>query len=72
MEGQIGLFNEAEMEQDLSLLELEQEEAVTATTADTRKKRTTDKVRYAGLPVEKKFLDVLEEERFCSDCIPLW
>ena len=38
VEGQIGLFNEAELEQDLSLLELEQEEAVTAATTDTRKK----------------------------------
>ena len=68
VEGQIGLFNEAELEQDLSLLEPEQEEAVAATTTDTRKKRTTDKVRYTGLPVEKKFLDVPEEERFCFDC----
>lgn len=68
VEGQMGLFNEAELEQDISLLELEQEEAVTAATTNTRKKRTTDKVRYAGLPVEKKFLDVPEEERFCLDC----
>ena len=71
LDGQMNLFNEAELEQDISLLELEVEETVMVIPTETmgaRKRRITDKVRYSGLPVEKKFLDVPEEERFCSDC----
>lgn len=67
MEGQLNLFNEAEQEQDVSLLEEEQEETKTVTFM-VRKGRSADKDRYAGLPVEKKYLDVPEEERFCPDC----
>lgn len=67
MEGQLNLFNEAEQEQDTSLLEEEQEETKTVTFT-VRKGRSADRDRYAGLPVEKKYLDVPEEERFCPDC----
>ena len=64
---QLNLFNEAEQEQDTALLEEEQEETKTVTFT-VKKGRSTDKDRYAGLPVEKKYLDVPEEERFCPDC----
>lgn len=67
MEGQMNLFNELEKEQDPSLIEEEQEETQTVTFT-VRKGRSTDKDRYAGLPVEKKYLDVPEEERFCPEC----
>ena len=67
MDGQLNLFNEAEQEQDISLLEEEQEETKTVTFT-VKKDRSADKDRYAGLPVEKKYLDVPEEERFCPDC----
>ena len=67
MEGQLNLFNEAEQEQDVSLLEEEQEETKTVTFT-VKKGRSADKDRYAGLPVEKKYLDVPEGERFCPDC----
>ena len=67
MEGQMNLFNELEKEQDLSLIEEEQEETQTVTFT-VRKGRSTDKDRYAGLPVEKKYLDIPEEERFCPEC----
>lgn len=67
VEGQLFLFNELEQEQDVSLLEEEQEETVTVTKT-VRKKRATDKERYAGLPVIKKYLDISEEERFCPEC----
>lgn len=67
MEGQLSLFNEAEQEQDLSLLEKEQEETKKVTFL-IHKGRSKDRDRYAGLPVVKKYLDVPEEERFCPDC----
>ena len=67
MDGQLNLFNEAEQEQDVSLLEEEQEETKTVTFT-VKKGRSADKDRYAGLPVEKKYLDVPEGERFCPDC----
>lgn len=52
MEGHLNLFNEAEQEQDVSLLEEEQKETKTVTFM-VRKGRYADKDRYAGLPVEK-------------------
>ena len=64
VEGQLFLFNELEQEQDVSLLEEEREKTATVTKT-VRKKRATDKERYAGLPVIKKYLDIPEEERFC-------
>lgn len=67
MEGQMNLFNELEKEQDLSLIEEEQEETQTVTFT-VRRGRSADKDRYAGLTVERKYLDVLEEERFCPEC----
>ena len=67
MDGQLNLFNEAEQEQDTALLEEEQEETKTVTFT-VKKGRSADKDRYAGLPVEKKYLDVPEGERFCPDC----
>lgn len=69
MEGQMYLFNELEKEQDLSLIEEEQEETQTVTFT-VRKGRSADQDRYAGLPVERKYLDVPEEERFCPACSP--
>ena len=62
---QLGLFNEAEEAQELKEPEPRQE---TPVKAHTRKpKRTIDELTE-GLPVEKIFLDVPEEERVCSTC----
>ena len=64
IEGQMYLFNEFEKEQDLSLLEQEEETKTVSFTV--RKDRSQKEDRYAGLPTVKRFLDIPEEERFCS------
>ena len=66
IEGQMYLFNEFEKEQDLSLLEQEEETKTVSFTV--RKCRSQKEDRYAGLPTVKRFLDIPEEERFCSAC----
>ena len=66
IEGQMYLFNEFEKEQDLSLLEQEEEAKTVSFTI--RKNRSQKEDRYAGLPTVKRFLDIPEEERFCSAC----
>ncbi len=67
--GQMDLFNEAEAAQDPALAS--QEEAfVTKAPADktARKSRKNNEDRFKGLPVEKCYLDVPEEERICRIC----
>lgn len=65
IEGQLSLFNEAEAEKCPH--DPEEDEFVTIE-KHTRKKKTTMMDKFAGIPVEKAYLDVPEEERFCEEC----
>ena len=71
--GQLNFFNEAELEQDPKAAEAEDLEAILPEkTAKKRKARATDAERFKGVPVEKKYLELSEEEKLCPTCgIPL-
>lgn len=58
-------------EPDLSLIEEEQEESQTVAFT-VRRGCSADQDRYAGLPVERKYLDVPEEEHSVRSAILLW
>lgn len=62
---QVGLFNEAEAEQDPALLKEEEQEK---TEEKPRKKRITNSERYKGLKTEKVYLDVDEKDKVCQVC----
>lgn len=67
--GQMNLFNEAEEEQDPALASKEEAFATEAPADKTaRKSRKNNEDRFKGLPVEKCYLDVPEEERICGIC----
>ena len=61
--GQQNLFDEAEVEQDPSLLEEE-----TVIREHTRKKKATHEDLFKGLKVEKVVIPVPEEEQVCPVC----
>ena len=61
--GQQNLFDEAEVEQDLSLLEEE-----TVIREHTRKKKATHEDLFKGLKVEKVVIPLPEEEQICPVC----
>ena len=61
--GQQNLFDEAEMEQDPSLLEEE-----TVIREHTRKKKATHEELFKGLKVEKVVLPLPEEDQICPVC----
>lgn len=61
--GQQNLFDEAEAEQDSSLLEEE-----TIIREHTRKKKATHAELFKGLPVEKVVIPLPEKEQICSVC----
>lgn len=61
--GQQNLFNEAEVEQDLSQLEEE-----TVIREHTRKKKATYDELFKGLPVEKVVIPLAEEDQICPVC----
>ena len=61
--GQQNLFDEAEMEQDPSLLEEE-----TVIREHTRKKKATHKELFKGLKVEKVVIPLPEEDQICPVC----
>lgn len=65
MEGQIGLFDEAESEAAEEPEESTEEDTETVTY--TRKKKTTQQDKFSGLPVKKELIDVPEEERYCRE-----
>ncbi|MCR5403867.1 MAG: IS66 family transposase [Butyrivibrio sp.] len=65
-EDQISLFDEAEMEADISKEELE--EVVTEVKSHTRKKKTTKEDKFANLEVKEVILDVPENRRVCGQC----
>ena len=61
--GQQNLFDEAEMEQDPSLLEKE-----TVIKEHTRKKKATHEDLFKGLKVEKVVIPLPEEDQICPVC----
>ena len=61
--GQQNLFDEAEMEQDPSLLEEE-----TVIREHTRKKKATHEELFKGLKVEKVVIPLPEEDQICPVC----
>lgn len=67
--GQLNFFNEAELEQDPEAAKAEDLEALLPEkTAKKRKARATDAERFKGVPVEKKYLELSEEEKLCPVC----
>ena len=61
--GQQNLFDEAEVEQDPSLLEAE-----TVIKEHTRKKKAAHEKLFKGLKVEKVVIPLPEEEQVCPVC----
>ena len=67
--GQLNFFNEAELEQDPEAAKAEDLETILPEkTAKKRKARATDAERFKGVPVEKKYLELSEEEKLCPVC----
>ena len=67
--GQLNFFNEAELEQDPEAAKAEDLEALRPEkTAKKQKARATDAERFKGVPVEKKYLELPEEEKLCLVC----
>lgn len=67
--GQLNFFNEAEMEQDPALAQMEEQESSAPEKAPKKRKaRATDAERFKGIPVEKEYLDLPEEEKKCPVC----
>ena len=67
--GQLNFFNEAELEQDPALVQMEELEASSSEkTPKKRKARATDAERFKGIPVEKEYLDLSEKEKNCPVC----
>ena len=67
--GQLNFFNEAELEQDPALVQMEELEASSPEkTPKKRKARATDAERFKGIPVEKEYLDLSEKEKNCPVC----
>lgn len=67
--GQLNLFNEAEMEQDLAAAKAEELEASLPDKAGKKRKaRATDAERFKGIPVQKKYLDLADGEKACPVC----
>ena len=57
--GQMNFFNEAELEQDPALAQMEEQYAsLPEKAAKKRKPRETDAERFKGIPVEKRYLDL--------------
>ncbi len=67
--GQLNFFNEAELEQDPALAQIEELEASSPEKMPKKRKaRATDAERFKGIPVEKEYLDLSEEEKKCPVC----
>ena len=67
--GQLNLFNEAEMEQDLAAIEAEKlSDSLAESATKKRKARTTDADRFKGIPITRKYLDLSDEEKVCPVC----
>lgn len=71
--GQMDLFNEVEASADPSLEEKDAKDATEENQEEVskkgpRKKRSTDKERYKGVPVEKRYLEPSEGTPVCEEC----
>lgn len=67
--GQLNLFNEAEMEQDLAAIAAEKLSDSLAESATKRRKiRTTNADRFKGIPITRRYLDLSDEEKVCPVC----
>ena len=67
--GQLNLFNEAEIEQDLAAIEAEKlSDSLAESATKKRKARTTDADRFKGIPITRKYLDLSDEEKVCPVC----
>ena len=67
--GQLNLFNEAEMEQDLAAIEAEKlSDSLAESATKKRKARTTDADRFKGIPITRRYLDLSDEEKVCPLC----
>lgn len=67
--GQLNLFNEAEMEQDLAAIEAEKlSDSLAESATKKRKARTTDADRFKGIPITRRYLDLSDEEKVCPVC----
>ena len=67
--GQLNLFNEAELEQDPTIVEPESlESLLPEKETKKRKSRITNAERFKGIPVVKKYLDLPDEEKICPVC----
>ena len=67
--GQLNFFNEAELEQDPALAQMEELEASAPEKASKKRKtRAADAERFKGIPVEKEYLDLSETEKNCPVC----
>ena len=67
IEGQLSLFNEAEVEVAKYDPDSSEEEFITVE-KHTRKKKSTAADKYANLPVETVLLDVDKDKRICDKC----
>lgn len=67
IEGQLSLFNEAEVEAAKSEPDPSEEEFITIE-KHTRKKKSSAADKFANLPVETVLLDVDEDKRICDKC----
>ena len=65
IEGQMNLFNEAEVEVTDST---PAEEEFITVKSHTRKKKPTNEQKFAGFPKQKVYLDVDADKRFCGNC----
>ena len=67
--GQLNFFNEAELEQDPALAQMEELEASSSEKIPKKRKAmATDAERFKGIPVEKEYLDLSEKEKNCPVC----
>lgn len=63
----LGVFNEAEAEENQENTEIE-EQFQTPPKTKTRKKKATHAETFAGLPVKKVYIDVPEDKKTCESC----
>jgi len=64
IDGQLSLFNEAEVEQDPGAPEPE----TTIVKSHNRKAKTTNAEKLKGIPVEQVILELPQEEQLCPQC----
>ncbi len=65
IEGQLSLFNEAESESETP--DPLEKEFITVP-SHSRKKKTKMTDKFANLPVQKEYIDIPEDDRFCDVC----